>query len=237
MLWRSKLPRQQWRLFCTHFVGLTPCWPQFRTYWLSSGLNKFNYKSVPTRMKVSATGDGMDRIKISADLLHQRACSITFACIGRNRIKSLRHDLIAQTLGFLCPRGSSNGCFTRSESQPEHFQRKSSLFTFWPVTRTASSFSRLPWFCERIFSPHCTVRGVEGPKECLIFTIDARHFAPDQRTNSELGTSLLGLSPMLQCIRLYVQGVSQITLQTQNAISPDIMHVSPQKFHCITGRS
>ena len=36
----GKLPRQQWRLFCTHFIGLTPCWTQFRTFWLSSGLNK-----------------------------------------------------------------------------------------------------------------------------------------------------------------------------------------------------
>ena len=34
MLWASKLPRQQWRLFCTHFVGLTPCWIHFRTFWL-----------------------------------------------------------------------------------------------------------------------------------------------------------------------------------------------------------
>ena len=34
-----------------------------------------------------------------------------------------------------------------------------------------------------------------------------------------------------------VQGVSQITLQTQNAISPEIMLVFPQKFHCTTGRS
>ena len=63
-----------------------------------------------------------DKIKTSIDLLlHQRACSITFAVIGRNRIESLRYHLIAQTLGFLCPRSSSNGCFTRSESQPEHF--------------------------------------------------------------------------------------------------------------------
>ena len=35
----------------------------------------------------------------------------------------------------------------------------------------------------------------------------------------------------------HVQGVSQITLQTQNAISPEIMLVFPQKFHCITVRS
>ena len=42
MSWTSKLPRRQWRLFCTHFVGLTPCWTQFRTFWLSSGMNKYN---------------------------------------------------------------------------------------------------------------------------------------------------------------------------------------------------
>ena len=34
-----------------------------------------------------------------------------------------------------------------------------------------------------------------------------------------------------------VQGVSQITLQTQNALSPEIMRVFRRKFHCITGRS
>ena len=34
-----------------------------------------------------------------------------------------------------------------------------------------------------------------------------------------------------------IQGVSQITLQTQNAISPEIMLVFPQKLYCITGRS
>ena len=34
-----------------------------------------------------------------------------------------------------------------------------------------------------------------------------------------------------------LQGVSQITLQTKNAISPEIMLVFPQKFHCITVRS
>ena len=34
-----------------------------------------------------------------------------------------------------------------------------------------------------------------------------------------------------------LQGVSQITLQTQNPKSPGIMRVVPQKFHCIAGRS
>ena len=34
-----------------------------------------------------------------------------------------------------------------------------------------------------------------------------------------------------------LQGVSQITLQTQNAISPEIMLIFPQKFHCIIVRS
>ena len=36
---------------------------------------------------------------------------------------------------------------------------------------------------------------------------------------------------------VYLQGVSQITLQTQNTISPEKMLVFSRKFHCITGRS
>ena len=35
----------------------------------------------------------------------------------------------------------------------------------------------------------------------------------------------------------FIQGVSQVTLQTQNVISPELMRVFPRKFHCITGRS
>ena len=42
MLWASKLPRQQWRLFCTHLFRLTPFRARFWTLWLRSGLNEFN---------------------------------------------------------------------------------------------------------------------------------------------------------------------------------------------------
>ena len=59
-LWASKLPRQQWRLFCTQFVGLTPCWTQFRTFWLRSGLNKFN---------ISVTSSELDFFVSYTDLL------------------------------------------------------------------------------------------------------------------------------------------------------------------------
>ena len=48
--------------------------------------------------------------------------------------------------------------------------------------------------------------------------------------NTDIGIYDLHISDVLQ-------GVSQITLQTQSAISPEIMRVFPRKFHCITGRS
>ena len=38
-------------------------------------------------------------------------------------------------------------------------------------------------------------------------------------------------------LALQIQGVSQITLQTKNVISPEMMLLFPQNFHCITGRS
>ena len=43
------------------------------------------------------------RIKTLAGLLlHQRPGSMMVAGIGRKFIESLRHDLVAQTSGFLC---------------------------------------------------------------------------------------------------------------------------------------
>ena len=49
--------------------------------------------------------------------------------------------------------------------------------------------------------------------------------------------TILNVFKMKKKHAVLLQGVSQITLQTQNAISPEIMLVFPQKFHCITGRS
>ena len=50
ILWASKLPRQQWRLFCTHFFRLTPCRTRFRTLWLGYGLSEFNISVISSEL-------------------------------------------------------------------------------------------------------------------------------------------------------------------------------------------
>ena len=82
-----------------------------------------------------------------------------------------------------------------------------------------------------------------GPSQLVSLTTarPARPFAARLIHHSSPSPALRSSSRSLQLAQLgpsqLVQGVSQITLQAQNAISPEMMLVFPQKFHCITGRS